>query len=241
MFLRETSPNLLSTLVRPPQIRWNPQGLPRVQRVRNPWTRTPQTRRSCSPYSKGIAWTKARPWKQSPPPRTEDWRAKYLAWIDRGELPSDRTQARRIAKKAKLFTVIDSEFYKRAASGVLQRCIPIPHDRELIRDIHAGVCGHHAALFTLMGNVFRQGFNWPTAVADANKVMRTWMGANFTHAIPISQLTPCRPYPSHGRSPCGGWTSSGPCERHPRATPTCWLSWTSSPNGSRHTQSLISE
>jgi hypothetical protein len=26
-----------------------------------------------------------------PPPRAEDWRAKYLAWIDRGELPPDRS------------------------------------------------------------------------------------------------------------------------------------------------------
>jgi hypothetical protein len=39
----------------------------------------------------------------------EDWRTEYLAWIDRGELPSDRTEARRIARKAKSFSVIDGE------------------------------------------------------------------------------------------------------------------------------------
>jgi hypothetical protein len=61
-----------------------------------------------------------------PAPRAEDWWAKYLAWNDRGELPSDRTEARRITRKAKSFTVIDGELYKRAASGVLQRCIPTP-------------------------------------------------------------------------------------------------------------------
>jgi hypothetical protein len=85
----------------------------------------------------------------------EDWRTKYLAWIDRGELPSDQTKARRIARKAKSFIVIDGELYKRAASGVLQQCNPIPHSRELIRDIHAGVCSHHAAPRTLVGNAFR--------------------------------------------------------------------------------------
>jgi hypothetical protein len=31
-----------------------------------------------------------------PTPRAEDWRAKYLAWMDRGELPPDRSKARRI-------------------------------------------------------------------------------------------------------------------------------------------------
>jgi hypothetical protein len=67
----------------------------------------------------------------------------------------DQTEARRIARKAKSFTLIDGELYKRVASGVLQWCIPIPHGRELIRDIHAGVCGHHAASRNLVGNAFR--------------------------------------------------------------------------------------
>jgi hypothetical protein len=60
------------------------------------------------------------------PPRAEDWQSKYLTWIDRGELPSGRTEARRIARKAKSFTVIDNELYNCAASGVLQPCIPFP-------------------------------------------------------------------------------------------------------------------
>jgi hypothetical protein len=50
---------------------------------------------------------------------------------------------------------------------------------ELLRDIHAGVCGHHAAPRTLVGNAFRQGFYWPTAVADANEIVRTCEGCQF--------------------------------------------------------------
>jgi hypothetical protein len=84
-----------------------------------------------------------------------DWRDKYIAWMDRWELPSDRSEARRIARMAKSFTLVDGELYKCAASGILQRCVPIPQGRELLRDIHAGVCGHHAAPRTLVGNAFR--------------------------------------------------------------------------------------
>jgi hypothetical protein len=93
-----------------------------------------------------------------PAPSEADWRDKYIAWMDRGELPSDRSEARRIAGMSKSFTLIDDELYKRAASGILQRCVPIPQGRELLRDIHAGVCSHHAAPHTLVGNAFRQGF-----------------------------------------------------------------------------------
>jgi hypothetical protein len=80
---------------------------------------------------------------------------------------------------AKSFTLVDGELYKRAASGVLQRWIPIPQGRELLRDIHAGMCGHDAALRTLVGNAFRQGFYWPTAVADANEIVCTCEGCQF--------------------------------------------------------------
>jgi hypothetical protein len=55
---------------------------------------------------------------------------------------------------AKSFTLVDGELYKCATTGVLQRCVPIPQGRELLRDIHAGVCGHHAVPRTLVGNAF---------------------------------------------------------------------------------------
>jgi transposase InsO family protein len=98
---------------------------------------------------------------------------------------------------AKSFNLIDGELYKRAASGVLQQCIPIPQGRELLRDIHAGVCGHYAAPRTLVGNAFRQGFYWSTAVADASEIVRTCEGCQFyarknnlpTHALQMIPIT----------------------------------------------------
>jgi hypothetical protein len=112
-----------------------------------------------------------------PTPRAEDWRAKYLAWMDRGELPPDRSESRRIARMAKSFTLIDGELYKRVAFGVLQRCIPIPQGRELIRDIHTGICARGTAY--PRGNAFRQGFYWPTAVANTSEVVCTYEGCQF--------------------------------------------------------------
>jgi hypothetical protein len=89
-----------------------------------------------------------------PAPNEGDWRDKYIAWMDRGFLPSDRSEARCIARMAKSFALVDGELYKRTTSGVLQQCVPIPQGRELLRDIHVGVCGHHAAPRTLVGNAF---------------------------------------------------------------------------------------
>jgi transposase InsO family protein len=41
------------------------------------------------------------------------------------------------------------------------------------------VCGHDAALRTLVSNAFCQGFYWPTAVADASEIVRTCEGFQF--------------------------------------------------------------
>ena len=79
----------------------------------------------------------------------------------------------------------------------MQRCIPIPEGKELICHIHAGVCGHHAALRTLVGIAFWQGFYWPTAVADATDVVRTCEGCQFyarkthlpAHALQMIPIT----------------------------------------------------
>jgi hypothetical protein len=49
----------------------------------------------------------------------------------------------------------------------------------LLEDIHGGICGHHAASRSLVGNAFRQGFYWPTAVSDALQVVRTYEGCQY--------------------------------------------------------------
>ena len=53
-------------------------------------------------------------------PASRDWRVQYLDWMIRGVLPSDRAQARQLARRAKSFVLIDNELHKRSPSGVLQ-------------------------------------------------------------------------------------------------------------------------
>jgi transposase InsO family protein len=50
--------------------------------------------------------------------------------------------------------------------------------RAIARDT-LGACGHHAAPRALVGNAFRQGFYWPTAVADATRIVRSCQGCQF--------------------------------------------------------------
>jgi ribonuclease HI len=114
-------------------------------------------------------------------PPNRNWQTPYLQYLHRGELPLDRTEARRLARHALSFVLLGNrkELYHRSPSGILQRCISIAEGQELLQEIHSGACGHHTAPRALVGNAFRQGFYWPTAVADATRNVRTYQGCQF--------------------------------------------------------------
>jgi hypothetical protein len=107
------------------------------------------------------------------------------------------------------------------------RCILRDKGCELLRKIRTGACGHHAGLRTLVGKAFRQGFNWPKAVADSKDIVRCCEGCQFydrqTHlpaqalqTIPITwpfavwhlnMVGPLRQAPG-GASPTFSWRST---------------------------------
>jgi transposase InsO family protein len=110
-----------------------------------------------------------------------NWQTPYLQYLHRGELPLDKAKARRLAWRAKSFVLLgdEKELYHRSPSGILQRCISVAEGQELLQEIHSGACSHHAAPRALVGNAFRQGFYWPTAVADATRIVRSCQGCQF--------------------------------------------------------------
>jgi ribonuclease HI len=110
-----------------------------------------------------------------------NWQTPYLEYLLRGELPLDQVEARRVARRAKSFVLLgdEKELYHRSPSGILQRCISVAEGQELLQEIHSGACDHHAAPRALVGNAFRQCFYWPTAVAEATRIVRSCQGCQF--------------------------------------------------------------
>jgi ribonuclease HI len=69
-----------------------------------------------------------------------NWQASYLEYLLRGELPLDKAEARRLARRAKSFVLLgdEKELYHRSPSGILQRCISVAEGQELLQEIHSG-------------------------------------------------------------------------------------------------------
>jgi hypothetical protein len=93
----------------------------------------------------------------------ETWMQPYLAYMVNKTLPEDTVEAKRIIRRSKAFVVLQEKLYKKSITGGLQRCVTPQEGQEILRDIHAGVCGHHASSRAIAAKAFRAGFYWLTA------------------------------------------------------------------------------
>ena len=59
------------------------------------------------------------------------------------------------------------------------KCVNQDNGVRLLKDIHDGSCGNHAASQMPVGKPFCAGFYWPSTVADAKKLVRHCDGCQF--------------------------------------------------------------
>jgi hypothetical protein len=72
--------------------------------------------------------------------------------------------------------IIEGELYKHGVCSPLLKCLSRAEDIELMKEIHAGLCGSHIGSRPLLGKVFRQGFYWPKAASDATELVQKCEG-----------------------------------------------------------------
>jgi hypothetical protein len=102
----------------------------------------------------------------------ETWMQPYLAYMINKKLPEDVVEAKKITRRSKAFVVLQGKLYKKSITGVLQRCVTPQEGQAILKDIHVGVCGHHASSRAIAAKAFRAGFYWLTAIEDTKDIVR---------------------------------------------------------------------
>jgi hypothetical protein len=77
------------------------------------------------------------------------------------------------------------------------KCVAREDGYDILREIHEGVCGNHAASRTLVGKAYRAGFWWPTTVSDAEDLVRRCQNYHFfgkQSDVPAHSLITIPPY-----------------------------------------------
>jgi hypothetical protein len=97
------------------------------------------------------------------------WAEPFSNYLITRDLPPNETEARRLRRHAQAYTIINSELY---CTAIFQKCVELEEGRELLKEIHQGECGHHASSRGLVAKAFCHGFYWPTALQDAEMLVK---------------------------------------------------------------------
>jgi hypothetical protein len=56
------------------------------------------------------------------------------------------------------------------------KCVPRQEGKDILEEIHKGAYGNHASSHTLVSKAFRRAFYRPTALGDAEELVRRSQG-----------------------------------------------------------------
>jgi len=108
---------------------------------------------------------------------------------------ANETDEKRMSQRSRGYIISEGELYKSGVTTLWLRCIPIAQGRELLNEIHSGLCGSHIRIRPIAAKAFRQGFFWPTALRDAEHIVKTceacqMMGPKLNRPSEPSQMIP---------------------------------------------------
>ncbi|KAM6548883.1 hypothetical protein CsatB_020559 [Cannabis sativa] len=116
------------------------------------------------------------------------WMTPILAYLDKGLLPDDKIEARKLRQRAARYVIYDQSLYRRSFSQPLLKCISGEGCGYILREVHEGICGNHTGGNSLALKIMRQGYYWPTlrqdALAFAKRCGRCQRIATYTHQPP---------------------------------------------------------
>ncbi|XP_015959264.1 uncharacterized protein LOC107483157 [Arachis duranensis] len=95
-----------------------------------------------------------------------DWRTPFLEYINTGTIPMDELNPQQFRRKASFYTKITGELYRRGFSQPLLKCLSKDDAREVMDEVHEGVCGNHIKGRALATKIARTGYYWPTMKRD---------------------------------------------------------------------------
>jgi hypothetical protein len=106
------------------------------------------------------------------PVHSEDWRTEIISFLHGNCLSDDEAYNKRMEARTRPYVIIEGELYKHGVCSPLLKCLSRAEGIELMKEIHAGLCGSHIGSRPLLGKVFRQGFYWPKAALDAAELVQ---------------------------------------------------------------------
>jgi hypothetical protein len=89
------------------------------------------------------------------PVHSEDWRIEIISFLQGNYLLDDEVYNKRMEARTRPYVMIEGELYKHGVCSPLLKCLSRTEGIELMKEIHAGLCGSYIGYRSLLGKVFR--------------------------------------------------------------------------------------
>ncbi|VFQ95943.1 unnamed protein product [Cuscuta campestris] len=104
--------------------------------------------------------------------RPEDWMDDIVAFLKYGTLPDDAMTARLVRTRAPGYTLEGEKLYKRAYKGTLLKCLRPTEAKQVMGEVHAGICSAHQGDYAVSRKITLQVYFWPTIVKDCAEFVK---------------------------------------------------------------------
>jgi hypothetical protein len=100
-----------------------------------------------------------------------DWMRPIKVYLDNQPISNDNAKIECIARKSRMYHLIDEVLYKQGANGMMMRCISKEEGSQLLQDIHSRVYEAHLSWCSIVGKAFMHRFYYPTTKDDAMEII----------------------------------------------------------------------
>ncbi|XP_072071902.1 uncharacterized protein [Arachis hypogaea] len=75
--------------------------------------------------------------------QNQGWMTPIVNYLKFETFPTDKKEAKRLVREAQYYTIVDDILYKREISTPLLKCVPTSATRDVLEEVHGGMCGNH--------------------------------------------------------------------------------------------------
>ncbi|CAL9004916.1 unnamed protein product [Prunus brigantina] len=100
------------------------------------------------------------------------WQDPIIDYLVNGNLPTDKSEARKVQQKAARYYMHGNKLIHRSYSGPHLTSIKYPQTLEVLCKIHDGECGNHSGGRSLAQKTLNVGYFWPTMRHDSAEYVK---------------------------------------------------------------------
>ncbi|XP_061373780.1 uncharacterized protein LOC133316099 [Gastrolobium bilobum] len=115
-----------------------------------------------------------------------DWRKPLVDYLEKGILPEDRLEARKLVRDATQYAIVNDQLFRKCLHNPMLKCLDSEGAEYVLAENHEGINGHHMGGKALARKALGAGYYWPTMGADSQEHVKKCDGCQKNGKLILS-------------------------------------------------------